>query len=129
MHGDQPHPVAQVEPQRVDVVVGRDEPHPPAPGRTGDRHDRLQQRGTDAAAPYGGVDRHHLAGVAGNVVGQQAHHVAAQLGDETGQSARVVHATARDDQGSAPRRREDAGGGGCVAWLGGPYDDGHVSRW
>ena len=61
VQGRQPEAAALVEAQRVDVVVGGDQPHAGAAGVACDAPHRIDERGPGAAEPPLGVQRQDLA--------------------------------------------------------------------
>ena len=68
----QPEAVPLIEAQRIDVVVGRDEPQARAPGVAGDGRDGREE-GRAGAVPWRDrVERQDLARIGAEDVGQEA---------------------------------------------------------
>ena len=103
VHRRQPQPAALVEAQRVEVVVGRDQPQPRRAGRARTLRDGGEQRAADALPRREGLERDELALAAGDAVGRQPGELLAAHGDERRQRRRVVLAAAADDRSADPQ--------------------------
>ena len=86
----QPEPSPLVEPQRIDVVVGRDQPQPASPGRLRDPPRGRDQRGPDARPLASGVQRQHLHRPPAQHPRQDAGQLAVDLGDQRRMPSRVL---------------------------------------
>ena len=78
-------PAALIEPKGPQIVVRRDQPHPPATGSTSRIGHRIEQGGADPLPLDQGVDGHDLALVAVDPVGGKADGLAVALGHEARQ--------------------------------------------
>src|SRR5690349_20304643 len=111
----EPEPAALVEPQRVDVVVGRGEPDftavevPRGAGRG------LDEQRPDADPALDRVERDDLQGVPDQLVGEKADDAAGPFGYESGQLSRAEYGAVDGDVLGPPEFRDEPGEHRAVA--------------
>jgi hypothetical protein len=97
-----------VEAQGMDVIVSGDQPHPPALLLTRGLLGRFDERRAHPQALTPGILRDDFAGLALDVIGEQADDFGINFSDETGQLGRAIDGLVGDDglapQDSAVRR-------------------------
>ncbi len=102
MHRHQDETAPLVEAKSSQIVVGRDQPHPPATGGPGRLHDGREQGRPDSLSLRQTVQRDDLAFLTFDVVRHQPQRPAAGIGGKARQPVCLVNPPAGGDLGRLP---------------------------
>ena len=116
MDGDEHQAALLIKAERIQVVVGRNEPQTRAIGLPRERNRRIEEVRSDSLARLEAVERHDLTCVANDAQGDQTHHRISLPRGEAREFVRSVDDAVRHDDLRTPTLDYQFANAGTVGW-------------